>query len=318
MKIFVAGATGTLGRPVLHLLLSRGHEVVGLTRSERGRRSLQQLGARAVVGDALDAEAVRSAVMATRPDQIVHLLTALPAGGALRPRQLQPTNELRVAATANLLAAAIAVGARRLVAESFVGVYGSGSGSGPLSEDDPLPPVTSGPLAATVRALRSLENQLHTARASQLIETVALRIGLLYGPDVPSTRALIDQAAAGRLFIPRNLSGIVPFVQIGDAASAIVLAIEHPNPSATYNIVDDEPIALTAFLAAMTGVIGAPPPRHVPMWLVKLAAPVIAEGGSARLLLSNAKARRELGWSLRFPRVPEGLADLPHRPLEAA
>lgn len=318
MKIFVAGATGTLGRPVVRLLLSHGHEVVGLTRSQEGRGVLEQMGAHAIVGNALDAAALRSAVMTIRPQQVVHLLTALPPGGPLRARQLRPTNTLRITATANLLRAAIDAGAERLVAESFVGVYGSTPGISPASADDPLPPVSGGPFRETVMALRSLEDQLRTARARGQIQTVALRIGFLYGRDVPSTRLLIDQARAGRLFAPRHMPGIGPFVHISDAAAGIVAAIEQPGPSAVYNIVDDEPVPLSAFLTAMTRALGTRPPRHVPAWLVRLAAPVMAELGSARLVLSNAKARRELGWSLRFPTVREGLADLARTIAEAA
>jgi nucleoside-diphosphate-sugar epimerase len=318
MKIFVAGATGTLGRPVVRLLLSHGHEVVGLTRSEEGRRLLLTLGAHPTVGDALDAEKLRLTMLACRPDQVVHLLTALPPGGALRPRQLRPTNQLRIAATANIIAAAIAAGAHRLIAESFVGVYGSQPASTLRSEAEPLPPITPGPLQDAVLALRSLEDQLHAVRSAGLIDTVALRIGLLYGPDVPSMSVLIHQAIAGRLFFPRNMPGVAPFVEISDAATAIVAAVEHPKPSEIYNIVDDEPIAVGAFLAEMSRAIGAPPPRHVPGWLVKLAAPVIAAGGSAQLLLSNAKAKRELGWSLRYPTVRDGLADLRQKVATAA
>src|SRR5205085_7165304 len=115
----------------------------------------------------------------------------------------------------------------------------------------------------------------------------ALRIGLLYGPGVPSMRVLLDQANAHRLFFPRHLPGVAPFVEIGDAAAAIVAAIEHPRPSEIYNIVDDQAIAVRTFLEEMSRAIGAPPPRPVPAWLVKLAAPVIAAGASTPLLLAN-------------------------------
>lgn len=318
MKIFIAGATGTLGRPVVRLLLAHGHEVAGLTRSQQGRELLQQMGASAVSGDALEADGLRSAVVAYRPQQVVHLLTALPPMGPLRPRQLRPTNVLRTTATANLLRAAIDAGAQRLVAESFVGVYGSSPGAGPVSEDAPLPPIAHGAFEEAIAALRSLEDQLRTARSAGQLETVALRIGFLYGPDVPSTQELAGQAKARRLFVPRAMSGIGAFVHISDAAAAIVAAIERPSPSQVYNIVDDEPVALDTFLSTMTHAIGAPPPRHIPGWLLRIAAPVMAEAASARLVLSNAKAKRELGWSLRYPTIETGLADLARTIREAA
>src|SRR5262245_5039098 len=124
MRIFVAGATGTLGRPTVRSLVLRGHDVVGLTRTEDGARRIHAVGARAVVGNALDPERLKTLVVDARPEVVVHLLTALPAGGALRKRQLRPTNELRTAGTAHLIAASVAAAARRIVAESFVGVYG--------------------------------------------------------------------------------------------------------------------------------------------------------------------------------------------------
>ncbi|RPI47598.1 MAG: NAD(P)-dependent oxidoreductase, partial [Acidobacteria bacterium] len=231
MRMFVAGATGTLGRPVVRALVSRGHDVIGLTRTQEGARRIKDMGARAVVGNALDAERLKALVVEARPDVVVHLLTALPPGGVTRKSQLRQTNELRTAGTANLIAASLAGGAHRIVAESFVGVYSGGSFSRPVSEDAPLPPPPEGPFRDTVLALRSLEDQLRAATASSGIETVALRIGFLYGSDVPSTRLMIDQARAGRLFLPAGLSGIAPFVHNDDAAAAIVAAIERPNVS---------------------------------------------------------------------------------------
>lgn len=310
MKIFVAGVTGTLGRPVARLLCERGHEVVGLTRSADRLAAIEALGARAVIGDALDAQALRAAVLDARPHVIVHLLTALPPGGALRPRQLRPTNALRVVATTNLLRAAATARVHRLVAESFVAVYGANVGTRYLSEDDSLAPIASGPLRETLTALRSLEDQLRMARETASLETVALRIGFLYGPGVPSTELLIKQARDRRLFVPKEVSGVGSFVHISDAAVAIVTAIERPSLSPVYNVVDDEPASLATFLESLTQTIGAAPARALPAWFVRLAAPVPAEVASMRLLVANTRAKRELGWSPRYPTVQIGLASL--------
>jgi nucleoside-diphosphate-sugar epimerase len=310
MRIFVAGATGTLGRPVVKTLVAHGHDVVGLSRSESGARRIEAMGARAVVGNALDHEKMRSLIVDARPEQVLHLLTALPPGGVIRNKQLRPTNELRTRGTQNLIRASAAAGVRRIVAESFVGVYGLGTLAGFASEDKPLPPVGEGSFADTIGALRSLEEQLRTAQAQLGMQTVSLRIGLVYGPDVPSTQLMIDQARAGRLYLPRGLDGIGSFVHIDDAATAIVAAVERPNVSPVYNVGDDEPIAMTEFLSRLAEAVSAGRPRSIPLWVVKLAAPVIAELGSAKLLMANEKAKRELGWTLRYPTLRAGLATL--------
>jgi nucleoside-diphosphate-sugar epimerase len=310
MRIFVAGATGTLGRPTVRALVSRGHQVVGLTRTDAGARRIEAIGARAVIGNALDAERLETLVVDARPEVVIHLLTALPPAGVMRKTHLRPTNELRTTGTANLIAGSAAAGARRIVAESFVAVYGNGQFSSPVSEDTPLPPLQDGVLKDTVLALRSLEDQLRAATTSSGIETVALRIGLLYGSDVPHTRLMIEQAQSGRLFLPAGLSGIGSFVHNDDAAAAIVAAVERPNVSRVYNIVDDRAIPMTEFMTQLTAAVSAPPPKTVPSWVVRMMAPVIAVMGSAKLPLDNSKAKHELGWNPIYPTVADGLAEV--------
>jgi nucleoside-diphosphate-sugar epimerase len=310
MRIFIAGATGTLGRPTVRALVSRGHQVVGLTRTDEGARRIQAMGARAVVGNALDAERLKTLVVDARPEVVIHLLTALPAGGVMRKAHLRATNELRTTGTANLIAASAAAGARRIVAESFVGVYGNGQFRGLVSEEMPLPPVQDGVMKDTVLALRSLEDQLRAANRSSGIETVALRIGLLYGSEVPHTRAMIDQARSGRMFLPAGLSGVGSFVHNDDAAAAIVAAIEQPNVSSVYNIADDKAMPMTEFITRLMAAVSAPPPKTVPAWVVRMMAPVIAVMGSAKLPLDNSKAKRELGWNPLYPTVADGLNEV--------
>ncbi len=318
MRVFVAGTTGTLGRPVVKLLLSRGHEVVGLTRSAARARALSAAGVRAVVGDALDRGMMTALMADTRPDQVLHLLTALPPAGPMRRRDLAATNTLRRRATASLIEAAVASGASRMVAESFVGVYGPVPSDRLVDEDEPLPPPARTATADAVEALRSLEAQLRDARSSGRLTTVALRIGYLYGSDVPATRAMARQARSGRLYAPRDFTGAGPFVHVDDAARAIVAAVEHPAPSAVYNVVDDQPVKLTVFLADLAAALGAAPPRHVPRWVVRLAAPLMAEFGSMTLMLSNDRIKRELAWRPQYPTVPDGLAEVRQSLAEAA
>ena len=318
MKIFIAGATGTLGRPVVRLLLARGHEVVGLTRSPERARAMSAQGVRAVVGDALDGPGVQALVAEARPDQVLHLLTALPPDGPTRKRHLAQTNELRTRGTRHLVEAAIRAGAERLVAESFVGVYGAAPADHRIAEDEPLPSIEPGLFAETIGALRTMETELELVRSAGRLTTVALRIGFLYGSGVPATRTLVRQARARRLFVPREFTGVGPFVHVEDAAAAIVAAVEHPAPSAVYNVVDDEPRSMTAVLAELASAVGAPPPRHVPLWLVRLAAPLMARFGTSTLMLSNDRIKRELGWRPRYPTVEAGLAEVTRLAAEAA
>jgi nucleoside-diphosphate-sugar epimerase len=317
MKVFVAGATGALGRPLVRALVARGHEVIGLTRSAEKRRLVESLGARPAVADALDADALGRAVREARPTHVVHLLTALPAEGPLRAGHLRATNALRTRGTANLLRAAIDCRARRVVAESFVGVHGAADFDQPRGEDEPLVPVPrGGVLRDGILAMRALERQLLEARPR--IETVVLRYGLFYGPEVASTVALVHRLRRGRMFVPRGASGVSSFIHVDDAAEATVAALESERPSIVYNVVDDEPMALADYVALAAEVFGARPPRTAPVWLVKLVAPVIATAAFARLPLSNAKARVELGWRPAFPTAREGLRSVAEWLREAA
>jgi nucleoside-diphosphate-sugar epimerase len=268
------------------------------------------MGAEGVAGNALDDERMKSLIVTARPDVVAHLLTAIPPGGVMRKGQLRPTNELRTVGTANLVAGAVAAHARRFVAESIVGIYSGGNFTRPEREDNPLPAPPDGSFKEGVLALRSLEDQLKAAGDTHRIETVALRIGLLYGSDVPATRLMIDQARSGRMFVPSGLSGVGPFVHIDDAAAAIVAAIERPSVSQVYNIVDDRAIPLGDFIMQLASAIGAPKPRTIPAWVIRLVAPLISELASIRLPLDNSKAKRELGWTLMYPTVDQGLVEV--------
>ena len=306
MKIFVAGASGTLGRPLVRALSARGHEVTGLTRSASRISSIESDGARGVVGDALDVEGIAAVVREAAPTRVVHVLTALPAAGPLRPRDLRATNLVRTEGTRNLLRAAIGAGARRLVAESFLSVYGAADFDHPWREDEPFSKAGDGPLRETVEALRSMEDQLETASRSGAIETVALRFGGFYGPGVPSMEELARQSRAGRLFAP-GADGLLSFIHIEDAVSATIAALEAENPGSLYNVVDDEPLSVREFLTIAAQAFGGRPPRKAPSLVLRLLAPVIHEMASWSIPLSNTKAKEELGWRPSYPSAREGL-----------
>jgi len=310
MKVFIAGATGALGLPLVRALVQRGHEVIGMTRSTDKQPLLKRLGARAVVADALDAAGLAQAVREAAPTHVVHLLTALPKNGPMRAADLAATNALRITGTANLLEAAIAAGVQRIVGESFTTVYGYGNqGVQAWAEEDGLPPIreTDARLRATVEALRSLEAQLLSANQQGRIEAIVLRYGMIYGPESASTRSMLQMLRKRRLPLIRDADALASWIHIDDAATATVAALERGRPGAIYNIVDDEPVSFNQFVRTAAQAIGAPQPYALPRWLLSLLSPLMVATLTNRLPLANTRAKRELGWRLQFPGYRQGL-----------
>lgn len=311
LRVFVAGASGALGVPLVRQLVAQGHEVVGLTRHAAKRTLLEGLGAEAVVANALDPNALRAAVVAAQPDVVVHALTAIPRRGPLRARDIRPTDRLRTKGTSNLLAASRAAGARRLVAESMVLVYGFGDHGGRvLTEQHPAAERSSTRwLQQSVDALRGLERQVLQAASRGEIEGIVLRFGFFYGPasGMQTTVRLLRRRLVGVL---GSLSGIGSWVHVEDAAAAVVAAIRHGRPGHAYNVVDDEPVGAGELLATLASEVNAPAPRRMPRWLVRLAAPFLLADLETVLRVSNAKAKHELNWRPAFPTYRDGLADL--------
>jgi len=316
MKIFVAGATGALGRALVPQLVTRGHHVVGMTRSASKQDLVRSLGARPVVADALDPDAVAQAVASAEPEVIVHQLTAL--SGEMTARDMRhpersawtiTTNRLRTEATDHLLAAGRAVGARRFVAQSFGAFRWARTGGPVLSEAEPIDP---NPPAALRAALVGI---LHVERAVPAIEWgegLVLRYGGFYGPGTAISLAA-DAAMAvpirKRMFpVIGDGGGVWSHVHIDDAAAATVAAVDHGQPG-IYNIVDDEPAPVREWLPVLASALDAKPPRRIPRWLARLAA-----GETVTLMMtdsrgaSNEKAKHELGWQLRYPSWRQGFA----------
>jgi 2-alkyl-3-oxoalkanoate reductase len=298
MRIFVAGATGALGRRLVPLLVERGHQVTAMTRSPAKAAGLRAAGAEPVVADALDRQAVLEAVTAARPEVVVHELTALAAMTGFRKfdREFALTNRLRTEGTDHLLEAARAAGARRLVAQSYTGWPFARVGGPVKTEDDPLDPDPPAQLRRTLDAIRHLEAAVLGAEG---IEGVVLRYGGFYGPGTSAGEGgyLLEDLRRGRVPIVGAGTGVWSFVHIDDAAAATAAAVERGAPG-IYQIVDDDPAPVSQWLPALAAAIGAPPPRRVPAWLARLLAGehvvvMMTEGRGA----SNAKARRELGWT---------------------
>ena len=296
LRIYVAGATGALGSRLVPRLVERGHHVTGSTRANPDR--VRELGAEPAVVDPLDAAAVREAVLLARPDVVVHQLTAL-AGldlGRDFDKTFAETNRLRTEGTDNLLAAARAAGAERLVWQSYAGWPYAREGGAVKSEDAPLDRDPPADARETLAAIRHLEAAVTEAGG------IVLRYGGFYGPgtSLGDGGEQVEMLRRRRFPVGGSGAGVWSLVHIDDAADATVAAIEHGAPG-IYNVVDDDPAPIREIVPAIAAAVGAPPPRHVPAWLVRLAA-----GAQARSMMtavrgaSNEKAKRELGWVPRY------------------
>jgi len=304
MKVFVAGATGALGRQLVPQLVAAGHEVTGMTRSASKQDLVRSLGGQPVVADALDPDQVARVVAEAEPEVMIHQLTAISPD--VNPRHLDRgfvlTNRLRTEGTDHLLAAAKAVGAKRFIAQSFAGWPFAKVGGPVKNEDDPLDDHPPKQARESIGAIRYLEEAVAEA---DWIEGIVLRYGGFYGPGTSISREpggeQVEMIRKRRFPIVGAGTGIWSLVQIEDAAVATVAAVDHGDPG-VYNVTDDEPARVSELLPALAEAVGAKPPRRIPRWLGRLFA---GEAGVAMMTevrgASNAKAKRELGWQLRYP-----------------
>ncbi len=294
MRVFVAGASGALGSHLLPQLIGAGHEVIGTHNSPASAQLLRVLGAEPVRLDLLDAHAVRAAVLNSRPDAIVHQATALAnvKFGRSLDKTFATTNRLRTEGTDALLAAAREAGVRRFVAQSFAPYLYARQGGPVKTEADPVdetPPPNTGETYAAI---------IYLEKATPGFGGIALRYGGFYGA---ANDALIEPVRKRRLPIVGNGGGIFPWLHLDDGAAATVLALEHSGP-AIYNIVDDESAPVRDWLPVLATALGARPPRHIPAWLARpIAGPAAVELATQARGASNAKAKRELGWTPRYP-----------------
>jgi 2-alkyl-3-oxoalkanoate reductase len=301
MRVFVAGATGALGRHLVPMLVAAGHEVTATTRTPGKVARLREAGAEPVVVDGLDREAVIAAVRAAGPEVIVHQMTALTGLRSLRkPDQaFADTNELRTRGTDNLLAAAAQAGTRRVIAQGNSSVY-EHSGGPVKTEEDPIESRPFPSAARTLAAIRHVEESVPLAAP----EGIVLRYGGFYGPG--ASELLVDLVRKRRLPVIGGGTGISSFIEITDAAAATLAAVERGAPG-VYNVVDSDPAPVAEWLPYLAEVAGAKPPLRVPAWLGRLLAGafVVAQMTSWRGS-SNEKARKELGWEPRYASWREG------------
>jgi 2-alkyl-3-oxoalkanoate reductase len=314
MKILVAGASGAMGRALIPLLVRAGHDVVGMVQRPRSAEVVHSLGAEPRTADALDAVAVLSCFREVRPQVVIHQLTAIPAALDMRhfDREFALTNLLRTEGTRHLLAAAVEVGATHFLAQSFAGwTYGrKGNGKSKLkSEEDALDPDPPRRLRTTLDALKSLERGVLSE--SRVTGTV-LRYGAFYGPhtSIAKNGSIVQAVRRRKLPLVGEGAGVWSFVHIDDAASATAAAVESGR-GGIYNVVDDEPAPVSEWLSFLAHCAHAQPPRHISAWMARLliGEHVVAVMNEIRGV-SNAKIKRDLGWTPRWPSWREGFREV--------
>jgi 2-alkyl-3-oxoalkanoate reductase len=305
MHVFVAGATGAVGRRLLPQLIAAGHEVTATTRTRAKAEEVSALGAKPVVADGLDSAAMTKAVADAKPDAIVHQMTALAGKSDLRrfDRWFALTNELRTRGTDILLAAAGKVGVERFVAQGYTGWTNPITGGPIKDEQDGLDPDPPKMQRQSLAAIRYLEETVPAAAGDGIV----LRYGNFYGPR--ASDALIDLVRKRRFPVISDGAGVWSWIHIDDAAAATVAAVEGGG-SGVYNVTDDEPARVSEWLPYLAEAIGAKRPMRVPVWLARIMAGSVAvrwmtEGRGS----SNEKARRELGWQPRWRTWRDGFTN---------
>jgi nucleoside-diphosphate-sugar epimerase len=297
MRVLVVGATGAIGRQIVPQLAERGHQVTGTSRSAAKAAYLRSLGAEPAALDVLDQDAVRAVVATARPDAIIYQATALTGISFSRnmDRAFAPTNRLRTDGTDNLIAAAREAGVTRFIAQSFAPFRYAHTGGPVKDENDPLfdPPFSARQMVGAM----AYNDEAVTAAGG-----IALRYGGFYGDE---HNAMIQAVRKRQFPMIGNGGGYTSFIHVHDAAAATVLALDAAGP-AIYNVTDDEPAPMRDWLPVLAAALGAKPPYRVPAWIAGLLLgkllPMMTEARGA----SNAKARKELGWTLRYPSWREG------------
>lgn len=311
MKIFVLGSTGVVGINLIPLLIEKKHDVTALVSSSRKIKSVEEMGAEGAAADVFNKDELTSLVKKTKPEVIIHELTALKGvTGNFRKfdQEFEMTNRFRTEVTDTLLNAAAEVGTKRFIAQSFCGWPFERAGGPVKFEEDPLDPNPPKSFRKTHAAISYLEDRIKKA---QNVEALALRYGLFYGPGtgIAKDSVIINQVRKRKIPIVGGGEGIWSFVHIKDAVQATVRSVTNGEPG-LYNIVDDEPAPVSIWLPYLANVLGAEPPRKIPAWLAKI---LMGEGGVSMMTqirgASNSKAKQKLNWQLTYPSWREGFAE---------
>ncbi len=311
MKIFVAGATGAVGRPLVSALIKAGHSVVGLTHTPARAGTIREMGAEPAVADGLDATAMAAVLDAVRPDAIIHEMTGLAGATDLRhfDQTFAGSNRLRIRSTDILLASAREVGVKRFIAQSYCGWPYARIGDAIKTEADALDPDPPAQLRATLKAIEHVEKAV---TGSVHPEGIVLRYGAFYGPGTGMLdHAMLAQIRKRRTPLIGDGAGWWSFVHVEDAAAATVKALEQGRPGSIYNIVDDDRAQVRDWLPALADIVGARRPFHLPAWIARIVAGehLVSMMTQARAG-SNRRARTELGWRPAHPSWRAGLSEL--------
>jgi nucleoside-diphosphate-sugar epimerase len=307
MKIFVAGASGAVGKSLIPVLVKGKHQVFGTARSTQSLAAIRAMGAVPLAMDGLDARAVLAAVRAANPDVIVHQMTALAGIKNLKhfDEAFALTNRLRTEGVAHLIAAAREVGTPRIIVQSYTGWPHAPGGDALKTEEDPLDPTPIPSMRASLAAIRELERSV---LAASDLQGIVLRYGSFYGPGTPIAPGgeIAELVRRRRLPIVGSGAGVWSFVHMEDVALATALAAEG-GANGIYHIVDDEPAPTSVWLPELARILGAKPPRHVPEWVARLMVGEALVHMMTRVPgAANTKAKRELGWNLRYPTWRQG------------
>ncbi len=313
MRVFLAGATGAIGRRLVPALVARGHAVTGTTRSREKLGMLREMGARGVVLDALDREAVLAAVREAAPEVVIHQLTDLASLRGFRnfDREFAGTNRLRVEATDHLLEAALRSGARRIIVQSYGAWPYERAGASIKREEDRLDPDPPAKQRESLSAIRHLESVVLGARG---IEGIVLRYAGFYGPgtSLGPGGAVVELVRRRRLPVIGAGAGVWSFIHVDDAAAATAAAVER-GPRGIFNIADDDPAPAAEWIPELARILDAPRPRRVPVWVGRLAAGEVGVSMMTQIRgMSNEKARRELGWAPAYASWRTGFRAMMH------
>ena len=309
MRVFLAGATGAIGRRLVPQLVEAGHRVTAITRREEKLAELYDLGAEPVLGDVFDAGRLGSVVAHTEPDAVINELTDLPQ--SLNPRKLKDyyaaNNRVRREGTKNLLGAARGAGVRRFLVQGAAYWYAPTGGS-VKTEESPLYLDAPAPIGPAVETIKEIED---TVLSADSMQGIILRYGMFYGPGTWYAK----DGDVGRQVRKRRYpmigkgEGTYSFIHVDDAASATVAALEQASPG-IYNVVDDEPATAAEWMPIYAEALGAKRPPWVPAFVARvLAGDALVTWMLGLRGASNEKIKRETGWRPRYESWREGFSE---------